>query len=176
VHWLRNALARVPPKQRPAAVAMLKTIFAQDTAAAAQAQWRQITTALRECFPRLAGLMDGARDDMLAYTTFPRERWPQIACTNRLKRLTGEIKRRTDVVGIFQNDRSVVHLLGALMPEQCDQWAISRRDMSLESLVALSNVPFSGCPPWPPDHPRGPAEDRRSYTNRRDTTQPSRVR
>jgi transposase-like protein len=126
VHWLRTALAHVPPKQRPAAVAMLKTIFAQDTAEAAHAQWRQVADALRERFPRLAELMDGARDDVLAYMTFPREHWPQIASTNPLERLNGEIKRRADVVGIFPNDRSVIRLVGALMLEQCDEWAVSR--------------------------------------------------
>ena len=141
VHWLRNALAHVPPKQRPAAVAMLKTIFAQDTAEAAHAQWRQVADALRERFPKLAELMDGARDDVLAYMTFPREHWPQIASTNPLERLNGEIKRRADVIGIFPNDRSVVRLVGALMLEQCDEWAVSRRYMSLESLAVLSDDP-----------------------------------
>ena len=142
VHWLRNALAHVPPKQRPAAVAMLKTIFAQDTAEAAHAQWRQVADTLRERFPKLAELMDGARDDVLAYMTFPREHWPQIASTNPLERLNGEIKRRADVVGIFPNDRSVVRLVGALMLEQCDEWAVSRRYMSLESLGTLSDDPI----------------------------------
>jgi putative transposase len=141
VHWLRNALAHVPLKQRPAAVAMLKTIFAQDTVEAAHAQWRQITDALRERFPRLAELMDGARDDVLAYMAFPREHWPQIASTNPLERLNGEIKRRSDVIGIFPNTRAVVRLVGALMLEQNDEWAVSRRYMSLESLGTLSDDP-----------------------------------
>src|SRR4051812_19501733 len=137
VHCLRNALAHVPPKQRPAAVAMLKTIFAQDTAEAAHAQWRQVADTLRERFPKLAELMDGARDDVLAYMTFPREHWPQIASTNPLERLNGEIKRRADVIGIFPNDRSVIRLVGAL--EQSDEWAVTRRYMSLESLCTLSD-------------------------------------
>ncbi|MET4702293.1 transposase-like protein [Constrictibacter sp. MBR-5] len=141
VHWLRNTLAHVPAKQRPAAVAMLKTIFAQDSAEAAHAQWRQVADALRERFPKLAGLMDGAREDVLAYMTFPREHWPQIASTNPLERLNGEIKRRADVIGIFPNDRAVVRLVGALMLEQNDEWAVSRRYMSLESLAALSDDP-----------------------------------
>jgi len=142
VHWLRNALAHVPAKQRPAAVAMLRTIFAQDSAEAAHAQWRQVADALRDRFPRLAELMDGAREDVLAYMTFPREHWPQIASTNPLERLNGEIKRRADVVGIFPNDRAVVRLVGALMLEQNDEWAVSRRYMSLESLAALSDDPL----------------------------------
>jgi hypothetical protein len=141
VHWLRNALAHVPPKQRPAVVAMLKTIFAQDSAEAACEQWASVADALRERFPKLAELMDGAREDVLAYMTFPREHWPQIASTNPLERLNGEIKRRADVIGIFPNDRAVVRLVGALMLEQNDEWAVSRRYMSLESLAALSDDP-----------------------------------
>jgi putative transposase len=146
VHWLRNTLAHVPPKQRPAAVAMLKTIFAQDSAEAAHAQWRQVADALRQRFPKLAELMDGAREDVLAYMTFPREHWPQIASTNPLERLNGEIKRRSDVIGIFPNDRAVVRLVGALMLEQNDEWAVSRRYMSLESLAALSDDPVLRLP------------------------------
>jgi putative transposase len=141
VHWMRNALAHVPPKQRPAVVAMLKTIFAQDTAEAARAQWQQVADALRERFPKLAELMDASRDDVLGYMSFPREHWPQIASTNPLERVNGEVKRRSDVVGIFPNDRAVVRLIGALMLEQNDEWAVSRRYMSLESLSTLSDDP-----------------------------------
>jgi transposase-like protein len=120
VHWMRNALAHVSPKQRPAVVAMLKTIFAQETAEAAHAQWQQVADALRERFAKLAELMDGSRDEVLVYMTFPREHWPQIASTNPLERLNGEVKRRSDVVGIFPNDKAVVRLVGALMLEQND--------------------------------------------------------
>ena len=120
VHWLRSALAHVPPKQRPAVVAMLKTIFAQDTAEAAHAQWRQVADALRERCPKLAELMDAAREDVLAYMTFPREHWAQIASTNPLERLNGEIKRRSDVVGIFPNEPALIRLVGALMLERND--------------------------------------------------------
>jgi transposase-like protein len=146
VHWMRNALAHVPPKQRPAVVAMLKTIFAQDTAEAAREQWHQVAGALRERFPKLAELMDASRDDVLVYMTFPREHWPQIASTNPLERLNGEIKRRSDVVGIFPNDKAVVRLVGALMLEQNDEWAVSRRYMSLESLSTLSDDPVLRLP------------------------------
>jgi putative transposase len=115
---MRNALAHVAAKQRPAVVAMLKTIFAQDSAEAAHAQWRQVADALRERFPKLAELMDAARDDVLAYMAFPREHWAQIASTNPLERLNGEVKRRADVVGIFPNERAIVRLVGALMLER----------------------------------------------------------
>ena len=85
--------------------------------------------------------MDEAREDVLAYTAFPREHWPQIASTNPLERLNGEIKRRSDVVGIVPNPAAVIRLVGALMLEQNDEWAVSRRYMSLESLAVLSDAP-----------------------------------
>ena len=139
---MRNALAHVPPKQRPAVVAMLKTIFAQDSVEGRpRAVGGRSPMRLRERFPKLAELMDGAREDVLAYMAFPREHWPQIASTNPLERLNGEIKRRADVVGIFPNEPAVVRLVGALMLEQNDEWAVSRRYMSLESLAALSDDP-----------------------------------
>jgi putative transposase len=142
VHWLRNALVHVPTKQRPAVVAMLKTIFAQTTAEAAHEQWRSVADGLRERFPKLAALMDDSREDVLAYTAFPREHWPQIASTNNLERLNAEVKRRSDVVGIFPNERSVIRLVGALMIEQSDESAVARRYMSLESLATLSDDPI----------------------------------
>jgi transposase-like protein len=146
VHWMRNALAHASAKQRPAVAAMLKTIFAQETAKEAHIQWKTVADALRERAPKLAELMDGAREDVLAYTAFPRDHWAQIASTNPLERLNGEIKRRSDVVGIFPNDRAVVRLVGALMLEQNDEWAVSRRYMSLESLAPVSDDPLISLP------------------------------
>src|SRR5215217_4640492 len=146
VHWMRSALAHVPAKQRPAVAAMLKTIFAQETAADARTQWDGVADALRGRAPKLAELMDEAREDVLAYTAFPREHWPQIASTNPLERLNGEIKRRTDVVGIFPNAAAIVGLAGALMLEQNDEWAVGRRHMSLESLAVLSDAPRVSLP------------------------------
>jgi transposase-like protein len=141
VHWMRNAMAHLAPKQRPAVVAMLKTIFAQESAEAAREQWASVTEALRERCPKLVELMDRSREEVLVYMSFPREHWAQIASTNPLERLNGEIKRRADVVGIFPNDRAVIRLVGALMLEQNDEWAVSRRYMSLESLSPLSDDP-----------------------------------
>ena len=141
VHWMRNAMAHLAPKQRPAVVAMLKTIFAQEDAEAAREQWASVADALRERCPKLVELMDRSREEVLVYMSFPREHWLQIASTNPLERLNGEIKRRADVVGIFPNDRAVIRLVGALMLEQNDEWAVSRRYMSLESLSALSDDP-----------------------------------
>jgi putative transposase len=90
--------------------------------------------------------MDEARDDVLAYTAFPREHWPQIASTNPLERLNGKIKRRADVVGMFPNQRAVIRLVGALMLIQNDEWAVSRRYMSLESLAPVSDDPLVRLP------------------------------
>ena len=137
---MRNAPAHVPAKQRPAVAAMLKTIFAQESAAEARARWDSVAGASRERAPKLAELMDGAREDVLAYTSFPREHWAQIASTDPLERLDGEVKRRSDVVGIFPNPAAVVRLVGALMLEQNDEWAVGRRYMSLESLAVLSDA------------------------------------
>jgi putative transposase len=146
IHWMRNALAHVPAKQRPAVTAMIKTIFAQETAREAHDQWNNVAEALRERAPKLATLMDEAREDVLAYTAYPREHWPQISSTNPLERLNGEIKRRSDVIGIFPNDAAVVRLTGALMIEQNDEWVVGRRYMSLESLAPISNDPIIKLP------------------------------
>ncbi len=133
VHWMRNALAHAAPKQRPAVIAMIKTIFAQETAEAAHQQWEQVADALREKFPKLAEMMDGSREEVLAYMAFPKDHWAQIASTNPLERVNKEIKRRADVIGIFPNDAAVIRLVGALMLEQNDEWAVSRRYMTLET-------------------------------------------
>lgn len=130
-------MTHLAPKQRPAVVAMLKSIFVQNTAEAAKEQWASVAAALRE----RRELVDRSREAVLMYMSFPREHWGQIASTNPLERLNGEIKRRTDVVGIFVNDRAVIRSVGALMLEQNDEWAVSRRYMSLESLSALSDDP-----------------------------------
>ena len=146
VHWMRNALAHAGPKQRPAVVALLKTIFAQESAEAARDQWGKVADALREKYPKLAAMMDESRDDVLAYMDFPREHWAQIASTNPIERLNGEVKRRSDVVGIFPNDKAVVRLVGALMLEQNDEWAVSRRYMALEGLKPVSDDPLIKLP------------------------------
>jgi transposase-like protein len=134
VHWMRNLLGRVPPSQRAMLAAMLRTIFAQDTQEAAHEQWRKVADGLRERFPKVAELMDGAEHDVLAHRAFPTEHWPQLASTNPLERLNGEIKRRTNVVGIFPNAAAVVRLVGAILLEQNDEWAVARRYMTLATI------------------------------------------
>jgi transposase-like protein len=134
VHWMRNLLGRVPPSQRAMVAALLRTIFAQDTAEAAHEQWRKVADSLRERFAKVAELMDGAEHDVLAHRAFPKDHWPQLASTNPLERLNGEIKRRTNVVGIFPNSGAVTRLVGAILLEQTDEWSVARRYMSLESI------------------------------------------
>jgi transposase-like protein len=140
VHWLRNALAHAPAKSRTAVAAMLKTIFAQETKVEAEAQWDAVADALREKNDRLGAMMDASRDDVLAYMDFPREHWAQISSTNPLERVNKEIKRRSDVVGIFPNDAAIIRLVGALMIETNDEWAVARRYMGLESLARITDT------------------------------------
>ena len=141
IHWMRNALAHAPAKQRTAVAAMLKTIFAQETKLEAEKQWDIVADALREKQPKLGALMDSSRDDVLAYMSFPREHWAQIASTNPLERVNREVKRRSDVIGIFPNDSAIVRLVGALMLETNDEWAVARRYMSLETLARVTDNP-----------------------------------
>ena len=141
VHWMRNALAHAPAKQRTAVAAMLKTIFAQESRADAEAQWDTVADALREKQDKLGTFMDASRDDVLAYMDFPREHWAQIASTNPLERVNREIKRRTDVVGIFPNDDAIIRLVGAIMLETNDEWTVARRYMSLETLARVNDNP-----------------------------------
>jgi putative transposase len=139
VHFMRNALAHVGPSQRPMVAAAIRTAFTQETAEAAHTEWRAVADRLRERFGRLARLMDEAEDDVLAHMAFPKHHWRQLHSTNPLERLNGEIKRRTDVVAIFPNEDAIVRLVGALLLEQNDEWAVTRRYMTLETLDGLSH-------------------------------------
>jgi putative transposase len=140
VHWARNLLTHVGAKQRAAVAAMIRTIFTQESKAEAFAPWDKVADALRDKHDRLGALMDAAREDVLTYMDYPKEHWAQIASTNPLERVNKEIKRRADVVGIFPNDEAIVRLVGALMLEQSDEWAVSRRYFSLESLAGLTDT------------------------------------
>ena len=135
VHFMRNALAHVTKGQRLMAAAAKRTAFVQDGHQAAINQWRQVADSPRERFPNLARLMDDAEQDVLAFMTFPRDRWSKIHSTNALERLNKEIKRRTNVVGIFPNEAAIIRLVGAILAEQSDEWAVSRRYMTLETLA-----------------------------------------
>ena len=139
VHFMRNALAYAGKGQRQMVLALINTVFAQETAEAAHAQWRIVADQLREKFPKLAAMMDGSESDVLAFMDFPKAHRKQIASTNPIERVNAEIKRRTDVVGIFPNDGAIVRLIGAILLEQNDEWQLVRRYMQLEGMNAVSD-------------------------------------
>lgn len=137
VHFVRNALALVPKGMQALVAATVRTVFAQPTPEQAREQWRRVADGFREAWPRLATLLDEAEADVLAYLAFPREHWRQLWSTNPLERLNKELKRRTDVVGIFPNSAAAIRLVGALLAEQHDEWQVGRHYFSAESLALL---------------------------------------
>ena len=139
VHFMRNLLAHAGRQGRRVVSAFVATAFAQDDADSAAAQWRLVADQLKPKAPKLAALMDEAQHDVLAYMSFPREHRQKLHSTNPLERLNGEIKRRTNVVGIFPNENAITRLVGAILLEQNDEWAVSRRYMTLESIAQTSD-------------------------------------
>jgi putative transposase len=140
VHFMRNVLAHAGKSGRRVVSAFIATAFAQETPEAARSQWRAVADQIRPKVPKLAAIMDEAEDDALAYMTFPKEHRAKLHSTNPIERLNGEIKRRTEVVGIFPNDDAIVRLVGAILLEQNDEWAVQRaRYMSLETIAPLSD-------------------------------------
>ena len=140
VHFMRNVLAAVNAKQRGMVAAAIRTAFAQETEKEAHAEWKAVADRLRERFEKVSMRMDAAEHDVLAYMSFPKAHWPQIRSTNPLERLNREVKRRTNVVSIFPNEASVERLVGAMLLEQNDEWAVSRRYMSLETMATLGDT------------------------------------
>jgi transposase-like protein len=140
VHFMRNALAHAGKSGRRVVSAFIATAFAQETPEAAKAQWRSVADQLRSSVPKLSALMDSAEEDVLAYMTFPAQHRTKLHSNNPIERLNGEIKRRTDVVGIFPNENAIIRLVGAILLEQNDEWAVQRaRYMTLESVAQLSD-------------------------------------
>jgi len=137
VHWLRNAMALVPKTAQQMAGATIRTVFTQPDAASTREQWRRVADGFRERFERVAQLMDEAEEDVLAYLHFPHAHWRQIWSTNPLERLNRELGRRTDVVGIFPNEAALIRLAGAVLAEQHDEWQVTRRYFSAESMALL---------------------------------------
>jgi len=147
VHTMRNALAHAGKSSRRVVSAFMATAFAQDGADAAKAQWRKVADQLRPKLPKLSTFMDAAETDVLAYMSFPPDHWTKLHSTNGLERLNGEIKRRTEVVGIFPNEAAITRLVGAILLEQNDEWAVQRaRYMTLETMTALSDDAAVGLP------------------------------
>ncbi len=147
VHFMRNALAHAGRSGRRVVSAFIATAFAQNDADAARTQWRRVADQLRPKVPKLATLMDEAETDVLAYMTFPAQHRAKLHSTNPLERLNGEIKRRTEVVGIFPNEAAITRLVGAILLEQNDEWAVQRaRYMTLETMTNLSDDPLVSLP------------------------------
>jgi len=147
VHFMRNALAHAGKSGRRVVSAFIGTAFAQDDAGAARLQWRRVADQLRPKLQKLAGFLDEAETDVLAYMSFPPAHRAKLHSTNPIERLNGEIKRRTEVVGIFPNEDAIVRLVGAILLEQNDEWAVQRaRYMSLETIAPLSDDPAVSLP------------------------------
>jgi putative transposase len=137
VHFMRNALSLVSKAAQQMVGATIRTVFAQPDAQSAHEQWRRVADGFRHRFPRLADLMDEAEEDVLSYAAFPVEHWQKIWSNNPLERLNKEVKRRTEVVGIFPNEAAVIRLVGALLSEQHDEWQVGKRYFSAGSLAKL---------------------------------------
>jgi len=147
VHFMRNVLAHAGKSGRRVVSAFIGTAFAQNDAVEARLQWRRVADQLRPKLPKLAAMLDQAEPDVLAFMGFPAAHRAKIHSTNPLERLNGEIKRRTEVVGIFPNEAAAVRLIGAILLEQNDEWSVQRsRYMTLESVAPLSDDPLVSLP------------------------------
>ncbi len=140
---MRNVLAHAGKGGRRVVSAFIATAFAQDDATSAKTQWRGVADQLRPKLPKLAALMDDAEADVLAYMTFPTAHRSKLHATNPIERLNCEIKRRTDVVGIFPNEAAITRLVGAILMEQSEEWSVQRtRYMTLETMATVSDDPI----------------------------------
>jgi putative transposase len=147
VHFMRTVLAHAGRSGRRVVSAFIATAFAQDDAEAARLQWRRVADQLRPKVPKLAALMDEAEPNVLAYMGFPAAHRVKLHSTNPLERLNGEIKRRTEVVGIFPNEAAITRLVGAILLEQNDEWAVQRaRYITLESIAPIGDDPLVSLP------------------------------
>jgi transposase-like protein len=147
VHFMRNVSAHAGKSARRVVAAFMSAAFAQDDAPSAKVHWRKVADQVRPKLPKLAGLLDEAETDVLAYMTFPAAHRAKLHSTNPLERLNGEIKRRTEVVGIFPNEDAIIRLVGAILLEQNDEWCVQRsRYLSLETIATLSDNPTVSLP------------------------------
>ncbi len=145
-HFVRNLLTRVPKSAQPFVATLVRSIFAQPSREEAEAQHARVVEQLEARFPAAAELLEEAREDILAFRLLPVEHWRQIWSNNPQERLNREIRRRTDVVGIFPNRKAVIRLVGAVLSEQHDEWAVARRYMSQESLAKARMALIEGEP------------------------------
>ena len=147
VHFQRNVLAHAGKSSRRVVSAFIATAFAQNDYASAKTQWRHVADQMRPKLPKLAALMDEGEEDVLAYMTFPQQHRTKLHSTNPIERLNGEIKRRTDVVGIFPNENAIRRLVGAILMEQTEEWAVQRaRYTTLETLAPVCDNPLVSLP------------------------------
>jgi transposase-like protein len=147
VHFMRTLLATLPKAAQQAVAAFVRTIFAQPDHASAMAQLERVLEGLRQRFPQGAELLEDAAEDLLAHFHFPAEHRRRLHSTNPLERLHKEVKRRTHVVGIFPNRKGLLRLVGMLLTEQDDEWAVAdRRYFSLESMRRLYEPEGGGAP------------------------------
>lgn len=155
VHFMRNVLSHVPRGDQAMMAAALRTIFAQPDQEAAHRQLGAVYDAMIVRWPKAAEVLINAEEDILTYKAFPQEHWTRIYSNNVLERLNKEVKRRTNVVGVFPDEASVIRLVGPVLQEQADDWQIARRYFSLESmhklydpqpLIMAEPVPFTLAP------------------------------
>jgi transposase-like protein len=149
VHFMRNVLAYIPHGEKSLVSALLRTIFTQPSRRDADLQWQQVSDQMRKRWPQAAALMDDAQQDVLAYMAFPVEHWTRLYSTNPLERLNKEVKRRTDVVGVFPDPAAVIRLVGAVLQEIDDEWQAGKRYFSLESMRKLYDDHLVGSPTTP---------------------------
>jgi putative transposase len=140
VHFMRSLLAHVPKSQQTVVSAAVRQVFVQPDRKAAGETWRHVADQLRPRFPKVAALLDEAEPDVLAYLDYPEPQRSKLHSTNPIERLNKEVKRRTDVVGIFPNEDSVRSLVGAILLEQNDDWQLQHRYLTLETMTGMAVV------------------------------------
>ena len=140
-HFTRNLLTRVPKRAQSIVGTAIRTVFAQPDATAVEKQYAAVMANLEKSWPAAAELLEEAQEDVLAFRHFPKQHWRQIWSNNPLERLNKEIRRRTNVVGIFPNRAALLRLVGAMLAELDDEWQESRRCMSLESMQRILDTP-----------------------------------
>ena len=143
-HFMRNLLTRVPKSAQGLVATLVRSIFEQPDAEQVWAQHARVVEQLTEKFPEAATMLDEAAPDVLAFSAFPKEHWRQIWSNNPQERLNRELRRRTDVVGIFPNRDAVVRLVGSVLAEQHDEWAVVRRYMAAEHLARARMTVIEG--------------------------------
>ena len=143
-HYLRNLLTKVPKSAQPWVATMVRTIFDQPDPASVREQFGRVVESIAAKFPDASQHLDQAREDLLAFAGFPHEIWRQIWSNNPQERLNKEIRRRTDVVGIFPNRAAIIRLVGAVLAEQTDEWTEQRRYMGTEILTKAQMTVIDG--------------------------------